>query len=136
MEIVFTEDSTINEINKQFQAHYPFLRIQFYEDKFDPQKKTEAPGSPVKNDNMSIHDILHGRVKGSISMNGHTKVKNFESNWMELAGLWIQVFRKSGPVWLQTTVTDEMTLAEINRMGEEMSQPIPPSEPDDIHEQA
>lgn len=135
MNIVFNEDSKISEINKQFQDHYPFLKLQFYEDKIDQHTHQEAPGSPVKNEQTTIHDILHARISESISMNGHTKVKSFEANWKNDCGLWVQVFRKSGSIWLQTTVTDAMTLSEINRMGEEMSMPIEKSQPEDIHEQ-
>jgi len=63
------------------------------------------------------------------------KVKTFEKNWFDQAGVWCQVFRKSGNVWLQTTVTDDMTLAEVNEFGKQMSEPIEKSEPDDYHEQ-
>jgi hypothetical protein len=33
----------------------------------------------------------------------------------------VQVFRQSGRVWLETTRTDDWTLAEQNKQGEELS---------------
>lgn len=135
MDIIFNEDTTLAEINKAFQGHFPFLKIQFYESKIDPIKGIEVAGDPVKNYNMSVHDLLHGRIAEGLSMNGHLKVRSFENMWHEKAGIWIQVFRKSGNIWLQTTVTDEMTLSEINRLGEEMNSPLENPEIEDIHEQ-
>lgn len=135
MNLVFTEDTKISELNKQFHEHYPYLKLQFYEDKIDLHSHQQAPGSPIKDENKTIHDILHGRVSGTISMNGHAKVKTFEHNWKEIAGLWVQVFRKSGNVWLQTTVTDDLSLADVNRFGEEMAKDVEKDALPDIHEQ-
>ncbi|MBX7093652.1 MAG: hypothetical protein K1X56_02940 [Flavobacteriales bacterium] len=135
MNLIFNEDSKLEDINKAFQQHFPFLKIQFYEDKIDQLAHKEVPGDPIKDYSKTIHDVLHARINCSISMNGHTKVKNFEKNWIEDAGIWVQVFRKSGKIWLQTTVTDEMTLSEINHLGEEMNMPMGKDELPDIHEQ-
>ena len=40
----------------------------------------------------------------------------------EVYGLGVQVFRKSGNVWLETTVTDSWTLKEQNDQGESLSE--------------
>lgn len=124
MEIIITEDSTLAELNEQFQSHYPFLKLQFYENNVDPEKHKEVPGEPVKNYNRTVHDLIHGRVNATLSMNGQLHVNTFEKSWFEQAGIWCQVFRRSGNVWLQTTVTDDMTLRGVNQFGIEMSQPV------------
>jgi hypothetical protein len=36
-------------------------------------------------------------------------------------GLYVQVFRKSGKVWLETTATDNWSLYKQNEEGQELS---------------
>lgn len=47
------------------------------------------------------------------------KVSELESVFTETFGLSVQVFRKLGNVWLQTTTTDNWTLAEQNQKASE-----------------
>ncbi|HCA82653.1 MAG TPA: hypothetical protein DEP18_02620, partial [Flavobacteriales bacterium] len=84
---------------------------------------------------MTIHADRAAYSSMQNIMNGHAKVKTFEHNWKEIAGLWVQVFRKSGNVWLQTTVTDDLSLADVNRFGEEMAKDVEKDALPDIHEQ-
>ena len=95
----------------------------------------EIPGDAVKDYSITVHDLIHGRIETDIDMSESVQVKAFEKNWFDSAGIWCQVFRKSGNVWLQTTVTDDMNLKEVNSFGKEMSTTIEKSEPEDYHEQ-
>ncbi|MDE3144966.1 MAG: hypothetical protein KGL19_12475, partial [Bacteroidota bacterium] len=45
-------------------------------------------------------------------------VSELEQKFNDIYGLSTQVFRKSGNIWLVTTVTDKWTLEEQNRQGE------------------
>ncbi|HTA81877.1 MAG TPA: hypothetical protein VK783_03020, partial [Bacteroidia bacterium] len=51
------------------------------------------------------------------------RVVDLEQGIRDTFGLSIQVFRKSGNAWLETTTTVDWTLDEQNRIGEEMSKP-------------
>ena len=51
-------------------------------------------------------------------------VANLENDFDAIYGLAVHVFRKSGKVWLETTVTDNWTLEEQNRQGELLSSRI------------
>lgn len=46
-------------------------------------------------------------------------VTDLEQSFNTIYGLGVQVFRKSGKIWLETTVTDGWTLEEQNRQGED-----------------
>ena len=46
-------------------------------------------------------------------------VAAFEQKMQNEYGLPVQVFRKSGDVWLETVQTDHFSLAKQNEMGEE-----------------
>jgi hypothetical protein len=63
------------------------------------------------------------------------KVSELEELFEEVFGLSVQVFRKSGESWLQTTTTDSWTLNQQNLKGKEMSSPVESDEQQDYHEQ-
>jgi hypothetical protein len=58
---------------------------------------------------------------GSIVISPQMTVLDLEQHFKMIYGLSAQVFRKSGKVWLETTVTDSWTLEEQNRQGESLS---------------
>lgn len=135
MKIIFTQDSVLNDLNQQFQKYYKFLKLQFYSNNVSADHNKEIPGDAIKDLSITVHDLIHGRIEATIDMSENCQVKAFEKSWFDTAGIWCQVFRKSGNVWLQTTVTDDMSLKEVNSFGEEMSTSIEKPEPDDYHEQ-
>jgi len=48
-------------------------------------------------------------------------VQELEDVFRDELGLYIQVFRKSGRVWLETTATDTWSLVKQNAEGQELS---------------
>jgi len=48
-------------------------------------------------------------------------VAEMEERFRDIYGLGVQVFRKSGTIWLETTVTDGWTLEDQNKQGEALS---------------
>ena len=63
------------------------------------------------------------------------KVAELENDFSGQFGLQVQVFRKSGEVWLQTTKTDNWTLIEQNQAALEMNAASAAPELEDYHEQ-
>ena len=82
-------------------------------------------GLPKKNliipDHKTIGECRRIHKSNSINITPGMKVNKLEKIFLEEYGLSVQVFRKSGRVWLETTMTDDWTLAEQNRQGEELS---------------
>ncbi len=72
------------------------------------------------NNERAIGDVRKNNLSGTININGVMKVAELESAFSKTFGLAVQVFRKSGNVWLQTTATDEWTLAAQNQKAMEM----------------
>jgi hypothetical protein len=64
-------------------------------------------------------------------------VQELERVFQEELGLFIQVFRRSGKVWLETTATDNWTLFKQNEEGQELSvrNDAPREDLSDYHEQ-
>ena len=48
-------------------------------------------------------------------------VTELETMFRENFGLYVQVFRRSGKLWLETTATDSWTLTVQNDQGKELS---------------
>jgi hypothetical protein len=137
METLIDDSTRIFEIQEIFNNHFPYLKLEFFD--LDPtQKKNYSKSNLITNVNKTIGEIRHIHRTGYISMNGHQKVSTLEKNFFRDFGINVQVFRKSGNTWLQTTSTDEWTLGEQNNMAESISkfsEETPLREDDYLHEQ-
>ena len=80
-----------------------------------------TPAQSKIDTNQTIGEIRTTHTDGDLSINGHQKVSTLESKFLEDYGLNVQVFRKSGNIWLQTTSTDHWTLTEQNEHGRDYS---------------
>lgn len=62
-----------------------------------------------------------------IDIDSRWKVSEVEELFAREAGLYVQVFRRSGSLWIETTFTDDWTLEQQNREGELLSADFPAS---------
>ncbi|MCG3165086.1 MAG: hypothetical protein POELPBGB_00847 [Bacteroidia bacterium] len=133
MEIIINKNEKLKDIQQQFSEHYPFLKIEFYN-----TSHTEGEGSKPKtqlDSNLTIAEAQKNTKEGLLHIRSSIKVSELESDMAEQFGLQVQVFRKSGNVWLQTTKTDDWTLAEQNTAAEEMNKNVAADQPGDYQEQ-
>jgi hypothetical protein len=108
-------EKTTEGVNSQFNAVYPFLRIGFFQ---EPHAFGKSNGkSKIINGSMKIGQLKRSIEPGTIEINGSTTVWELESSFEKKFGLHIQVFRKSGSIWLETTATDNWTLEQQNEQG-------------------
>ena len=132
MEIIINKNEKLKDIQQQFQEHYPFLKIEFYN-----TAHSEGQGSAPKtqlDSNLTIGEVQKTTKEGLLHIRGITKVAELESDMAEQFGLVVQVFRKSGSLWLQTTKTDDWTLVEQNQTAAEMEKNVAADEPGDYQE--
>lgn len=133
MELVINETKSVGEIQKSFNMRFPFLKISFFK---NPHAAGEAsPLSDMYHVDTLIKDIRQKDKNGIISIDGDMQVNQLEMLFSEVFGLSVQIFRKSGENWLQTTTTDSWTLNQQNSKAKEMNAPIKPEEQEDYHEQ-
>lgn len=133
MEIIIDDNTTISEIQSEFNKHFPYLKLEFFE--FDPTgENTFLKNNLITNSEVTLNKIRHFHVPGFVSMNGNQLVSTFEKNLKENFGINAQIFRKSGGNWLQTTSTDKWTLSEQNRKGLEMETTIENPSTENIEE--
>jgi hypothetical protein len=61
------------------------------------------------------------KIEGDLVFSESTKVRELENDLREGFHLNAQVFRRSGNIWLETTMTDKWTLKQQNEHGKEIS---------------
>jgi hypothetical protein len=117
MKIKITSNKTIEDIQSEFNKEFPFLKIQFFK-----HTHKEFQGS-AKRELIPIHTNI-GLLKhhnGQIEITADMTVSELEQLFKDKLGLNVQVFRKSGKSWLETTVTDSWTLKKQDDEGKELS---------------
>jgi hypothetical protein len=119
MKIDLNENRQISALQEQFNQEFRYLKIEFFrnphlacggslpEDRIDPEKH--------------LHEVRQVVGKGELEITPQTTVAEMESKFRLLFGLNVQVFRKAGKAWLETTATDSWTLEKQNQFGQEAS---------------
>jgi hypothetical protein len=123
MKIIINDQRKIHAIQEEFNKEFPYLKIEF----FSKPHKPGGAGSPklVKNGSKTIEDCRTIHNNGAVTITPHMTVNDLEQRFSDVYGLGIQVFRKSGKLWLETTVTDGWSLLEQNSQGEALSKTEP-----------
>ena len=109
----------ISDIQEDFNAAYPFLKIEFYQ-------TAGKPGSAVrqklnKTSSLAIAGLW---AAGELEIYDTMTVGQLEKTFRDKFGITVQVSRKSGTLWLETTMTDNWTLKQQNGHGKELSEPL------------
>ncbi len=119
MQVVITDNRKIFAIQEEFSTLFPYLKLEFF------SKPHTVGGSSakklIKHNSKTLGECRTIHNKGKITITPQMTVSDLEQNFGDVYGLGVQVFRKSGRAWLETTVTDGWTLDEQNSQGEALS---------------
>lgn len=107
---------TLSEIQWEFNEKFPFLQLKFYV--AGHNVGAHSPNYLPLDSSKSIGEVRTVHSEGDLSINPNQKISTLEQHFAAQFGLNVQVFRMSGNIWLQTTTTDNWTLAQANRKGE------------------
>ncbi|MBY5958998.1 hypothetical protein KUV50_12675 [Membranicola marinus] len=118
MKIKIGPESTIKDVQTAFSEVYPYLRVDFYKTHHKTQELFEDK-------DMIAPTKLFGLVSKSITpktidISPNRKVSDLEKTIYKKLGIAMQVSRRSGDLWLQTSKTDDWTLAKQNQSGQAM----------------
>lgn len=119
MEILIYNNLKISELQHQFSSVYPFLKIEFFE---IPQTvKGASQKLKLYPTDRKIGSCRKIQTEGSISLDYNQTVKALQQEFWNKYGLTVQVHRKSGKLWIETSLTDSWTLVRQNQEGAEFS---------------
>ena len=122
MQIIINDHRKIFAIQEVFNKMFPYLKIEF----FAKPHKSGASSSQkiIKHSSKTLGECRTIHNKGTLTISPGMTVAELEQNFSDVYGLHVQVFRKSGKSWLETSITDGWTLQEQNKQGEELSLPF------------
>lgn len=83
--------------------------------------KELSPLKGIIDSNKTIGQIRTIHSDGFITVTPKMTVAELEQEFGRIFGLSAQVFRKSGKMWIETTVTDKWTLEQQNSEGEALT---------------
>ena len=112
--------NSVKEIQDHFSGLFPFLRINFF--------KNRKSGSGLTGQSVILFspesylkDINPGITNGELAIRESMSVWELENEFFEKFGLSVQVLRRSGNLWLDTSRTNSWTLMEQDEIGREIS---------------
>lgn len=129
MKLLIKDTMSIRDLQLAFNNLFPFLKLEFFRngavlEKMYSLNKLLPQGS-------TIGEIWKKKEAAEIDINENTRVKDLEETFMDKFGLTIQIFRRSGNLWLETTMTDNWTLKQQNEHGKEITTGKPKEESKD-----
>ena len=119
MILAVQKNKMIGDLQYDFNQAYPFLKIEIY------KYSSGRMGSDIKeklNKTVLLNDAGAFR-EGELEVTDSMTVGKLEKAFYEKFGMNVQVSRKSGTIWLETTMTDRWTLKQQNEHGRELSTP-------------
>ena len=124
-------NQTISSVQKQFNDLYSFLKLEFF--KQPPISGAGNAKNKMITYDMKLKEIQIIHKSGEVTATNQTLVSELEDQFEKDFGLYVQVFRKSGRIWLETTATDNWTLEQQNEEGKSLNEHlnIKPENPDD-----
>ena len=122
MEIYISEEAIVANIQSDFQEAYPFLRLEFFQQPHEAEES--CPPTQKINPETPIEDIRMMHTFGWMDISRHRTAAEIEHDFKRLMGLNVQVMRRSGDMWIQTTKTDYRTLQQLNEEGKLAQQHI------------
>jgi len=120
MKLYILSNRTISDVQHDFNAAYPFLKIEFY------KQIMGRSGSAIRQKiiKTSLLNAAGVRRDGELELTDLMTVGQLENFFLDRFEIAVQVSRKSGILWLETTMTDNWTLKQQNDHGKELSEPV------------
>ena len=104
-------DKTLGVLQTDFSAAFPGLKLAFFS-KPHGAFKGSAAKFLVQEKDAPLRDLSPDMKTGYLHLEPHLTVLQVEQLLEEEFALHVQVFRKSGRTWLETSRTDSLTLEQ------------------------
>jgi len=108
MNIEYSASTELKDLQKAFNGYYPYLKLDFMPGNADLAAKT-------------LQQINYSIGSGCLAITDDMTVAQLEDYFLNTLHLRVRVLRKSGNIWMQTTITNSWTLAHQNAQAREIS---------------
>jgi hypothetical protein len=122
MELKIETNSLTKNIQKEFNACYPYLKIEFFKH-FNPVNKYASKAEKTSPDEP-INKLIKFYKSGRINIDDKRTGARLELDFWETFGLSAKLFRKSRNMWIEATLTSNWALSKQNEERELLSKPI------------
>lgn len=118
-QLLISPERLISDVQKDFNQEFPYLKLEF----FDTRSFNRATqgGKHLLPQNQKLGDAFRQIQQGAIDIPHSMKVSELENIFRSQFNLAVQVYRRSGNLWLETTMTDNWTLGQQNNHGMEIT---------------
>jgi hypothetical protein len=116
MKIQVNQFMTIAELQRDFNAVYPCLKLVFFTKAHKAYKDSPAKFL-IQDTNVALGSLENKPHSGVLYLEEDMPTWQVERLFEAEYGLHVQIFRKSGNTWLETSVSDDLTLEEQNVKG-------------------
>ncbi len=113
------DERKISDLQQEFSRCFPFLKIEFFTVAHTKNQLSSLKDMVPKDRSIGSFRTKHNT--GTIVLDENKTVFELEDEFDKRFGMNAQVFRKSGSLWIETSLTDKWTLALQNSEGYEIS---------------
>jgi hypothetical protein len=115
MVIEITDEIKLHEIADLFTKYYPFLKLEFFDQGYQMLNSSNDKKMLIKT--LAVGEVRTIHHPTLIELHFWNKTGTVELTFLHKAGLSVQIYRRYGEKWIQTSGTDELTLEEQNSIG-------------------
>jgi hypothetical protein len=121
MVIPLTSETAVHTVQLKFSSRYPFLRLEF-----STLKSSGLPGASNEINSFTKLKSAGLSREGELEIEDNMTVKQLEKAFEQEFGLSVHVSRRSGLLWLHTSLTNNWTLEKQNEQGREICLTVNP----------
>jgi len=118
MKIIISKDRFLEDIKKEFNGAFPYIKIDFKLDSIASSSVGFRRNTPIGQ--LRLGDIIKDSPDGVISINENNSIKQIAQKFADNFGLKTNFFRKSGNLWLEIKMTGDWSLKQQNESGMEV----------------
>jgi hypothetical protein len=116
-ELMLEKSMTLTDIQNEFSMLFPYLKLEFYTLRNSIKSSLNSSYLSKK-----LTDFNKRNKQDELCITPEMSVTTLEYNFHSLFDLNIQIYRKCGKSWLETSATGEWSLLEQNAEGEALGE--------------
>jgi dTDP-glucose pyrophosphorylase len=116
------ETTRLVDLQKNFSASFPFLKLVVFKEV--QQMNSDMKNNELTDSNRLINALRTNKKEVILEIHYWQKTGTVEKLFRDKAGLYVQIRRKQGQHWIETSGTDDLTLEEQNDIGRKATQDL------------